>query len=1094
MSGGDHTRFSFKPVQDHSLILNQAGRVMLDADFNRMVEAFDRRWRAETLDIIGRCTVPKQTPHGFEIAVAAGPALTIGPGRLYADGLLAENHGAAPPVFDTALGEQPGSALVPYDQQPYLPDAANFAPLPAGGGPYLAYLDTWRREVTYLQEADLVEKAIGIDTITTMQTAWQVRVLTAPGGKGIDGLACDTPDKDIPGWLDLTAPSAGRLTTAAAGTPTSDDPCEIPPDGGYRGAENRLYRVEIHDPGAMGVATFKWSRDDASVGTNITAMNAGRDQLTVARVGRDAYLRFNSDDWVEVTDDWHELHGVAGEMRQVLAVDDVNRVVTLKAALPASAFDPTKPERHMRMIRWDQKSQVFDSNGNLYADVDAAGGLIKVPPAGPPVTLVLENGVQVTFSADPAGGAFKAFDYWAFAARTVDASVEQLQAAPPRGVLHHFCRLAVITFPNSVQDCRTLWPPDFGGVSCDCSVCVSADEHNSNHFTIQMAINQVVKMGGGKVCLGPGIYLIRDTIQIHNAQSIQLRGQGWRTILVNQTRGALTVDLLNSLGVTVDELSVLFPVRSLEGSLSAGIGVRNSASVRIEHCALIQALTDHISGAVLLEQPVAARMALYGGPAIALGGFIAQTSIRDNLILATFGVLSVAGLPFVGGGMAAAAEVAAGEFAGRAFGYLISANLFIDDNVILSSYSGVSLEGLTYLMADTRISGNTLVGGTRAGAAVTGRTLPLVSRVDVTRNLVMATGTGIAIGTDGARVGENDMWPIAEAAGDGIAVVPGTSRLPAQLLVIAGNRVSGFIGNAIGIQAPVGSAEITGNLISGTGSGIVMGDKTQAADVRVAGNQLRGLSPGVKEPPAVYAIRLFRAQNAQVTSNLIDGVARDVLRVAGCFGIQAVACGLLTIEGNHVIGVGNSAGFNGQGAGIDVVLPFDAVKAHHNVVSRTGSPPAADLANWWGVRIGFVEAVNYRYWAPPGLLPFVISPGIVFPFVQARELVTVTDNTIDAAGVQSALLVETNGSCVAGHNHCRLASQRAVSPAVNLYASSIILDGNNVQGPGEPQPSVLLNPTSKRFTAYGNVTSASILLAPNAPLPPPWRRLNVFGP
>ncbi len=38
-------------------------------------------------------------------------------------------------------------------------------------------------------------------------------------------------------------------------------PCTIPPDSRYRGAENQLYRVEIHDPGPAGTATFKWSND-----------------------------------------------------------------------------------------------------------------------------------------------------------------------------------------------------------------------------------------------------------------------------------------------------------------------------------------------------------------------------------------------------------------------------------------------------------------------------------------------------------------------------------------------------------------------------------------------------------------------------------------------------------------------------------------------------------------------------------------------------------------------------------------------------------------------------------------------------------------
>jgi len=40
--------------------------------------------------------------------------------------------------------------------------------------------------------------------------------------------------------------------------------------------------------------------------------------------------------------------------------------------------------------------------------------------------------------------------------------------APPRGVHHHFCRLALVSFPGTPTDCRTFWPPDFGA---SCFVC-----------------------------------------------------------------------------------------------------------------------------------------------------------------------------------------------------------------------------------------------------------------------------------------------------------------------------------------------------------------------------------------------------------------------------------------------------------------------------------------------------------------------------------------------------------------------------------------------------------------------------------------------
>jgi hypothetical protein len=509
---GDYTRVTFDPFEDHLGVLMQQGRVLLDADFNELVEILDRRLRAGTMDSIGRCAVPRQTPDGFRIQIA-GASIAIGRGRIYVDGLLAECHGLAPREFDRALAEERGTLPIPYEEQPYLPNAAVAEPFPGAGGPYLVYVDVWQREITHLEELDLIEKAVGVDTATRLQTVWQVRWREVP-----EGTTCSTP-------VELTPPSAGRLSTAPVGVPQSDDPCIVDPAGGYRGTENRLYRVEVHDPGPLGTATFKWSRDNASIATAVTGVNPGRDQLTVVRTARDAVLRFSPDDWVEVTDDWHELWGLPGVMRKVSTVDDVTQVVGLAVALPVGEFDTGTPAaRHTRVRRWDQKGQVFDSAHNVIADVDAGGGLITVPAA---VSPVLEDGVQVTFGADPAGGDFHTGDYWVFAARTVDASIEELDQAPPRGIHHHYCRLALVTLPGDVEDCRPLWPPELGE-GC-CTVVVEPGED------IQAALDSL-PAAGGCVCLKAGVHAIRATLRIERPD-VSLHGESPGAV-VRRTNGA----------------------------------------------------------------------------------------------------------------------------------------------------------------------------------------------------------------------------------------------------------------------------------------------------------------------------------------------------------------------------------------------------------------------------------------------------------------------------------------------------------------------------------------------------------------------------
>ncbi|HEY5958478.1 MAG TPA: DUF6519 domain-containing protein, partial [Polyangiaceae bacterium] len=558
---GDYTRFTFDPFEDHFGVLMQQGRVMLDADFNEWVETLGRQLRVRMLDTVGPCVVPRETPTGFQIQVA-GTSLTIGRGRAYVDGLLAENHGAnanGGPVtvldadaleYDPVLEERRGLYPIAFEQQPYLPNAAAMLANLNRDAAALVYLDVWKREVTYVEEPDLVEKAVGVDTATRVQVVWQVKALSVPRDT-----TCATPDDSLPDWEAATAPSAARLTTSAVGVPASDDPCIVNPNGGYRGTENRLYRVEVHDAGIAASATFKWSRDNASIKTSVVGMNGGLDVLTVTRVGRDSVRRFSPGQWIEVLDDHLELVQSPGVMRRILAVDDVNQTITLDAALPVGVFDATDlAGRHTRILRWDQSGQVLDASNAIIDDVDSNGGVIRV--AAGTGSMVLEDGVEVTFAEVPVGGQYRTGDYWVFAARTVDASVEALVEAPPRGIAHHYCRLAVVTLPNQVLDCRIFWPPEFGADSCDCDECVSAESHNSGSFTIQTAIDRV-RAVGGKICLGPGVFILGQTpVRINGARSLQLQGHGLRTILL-YAGNAAAVAVTGSIGVDISKLCVI---------------------------------------------------------------------------------------------------------------------------------------------------------------------------------------------------------------------------------------------------------------------------------------------------------------------------------------------------------------------------------------------------------------------------------------------------------------------------------------------------------------------------------------------------------
>jgi hypothetical protein len=801
---GDYSRQRFDPKNDFSGVLQQQGRVQLDADWNELIHIYDRRMRAETIDIMGESVVPKETPEGFQIQIVGGNGLTIGHGRIYVDGLLAENHGRAPLEFDPVLAEQRGSLPVPYNEQPYLPNA----PMLPEGGPHLVYVDVWEREVTSLEDPNLIEKAVGVDTTTRLQTVWQVKVLPNVGA----GATCDTP---IPAWSELTAPSDGRLSTAAVGVSATTDPCLIPPSGGYRGLENRLYRLEIHDGGLSGTATFKYSRDNASVSTIVTTIRT-LDTLTVTRIGRDSVMRFSVGDWIEVTDDWMELArqpGInpppAGVMVQIRNVDDTTQTITLNSPLPATAFPTdaqgnTDPVRHTRIRRWDQRGQVRDTNGNLLADLNAPGskGVIPVPVSG--TSIILEDGVQVTFDT-PASGTYHIGDYWNFAARTADASVDELESKPPEGD-HHFSRLAMVAFPSTITDCRKFWPPSIpeGGDNCACTVCVTPQAHASGQLTVQSAIDQVIAARGGTVCLGVGDYELKEPVRITDAQSVKLVGKGLASQLVAiSSTGALVIG--KSLdGKSQDIVLDNFSIRC-SGTINSpqeAVRVVASSKVRIEHVAI----------GVDSKDPSWA--------AIGLADALMTLNVSENSIQAPIGIRSGGDPTGIGG-------------AGLA-------DVRIENNEFDCTDTAIAFASVTVHQLLNRIYGNRINGCVQGGLLLNGVTAPGFG-LEVQANVFGVLGHGVVAGLNGLRLLDNDfLQPKGTDPKEQCGVwltPPPPDHGPITDCHILGNRIQGFDRAGIRINAPVDNVMIKQNQITRVGTGLMLESRQVMEQVSIENNQ-----------------------------------------------------------------------------------------------------------------------------------------------------------------------------------------------------------------------------------------------------------------
>jgi hypothetical protein len=977
---------------------------------------------------------------------------------MYIDGLLAENRGDPPAEWDRRLAESRGTIPVPYDAQPYFPNAPD---LPAGG-PHLVYLKAWQREVTAVEDPRLVESALGVDTTTRLQTVWQARVLARVG----EDVTCATPLADVPGFVEAEPAAAGRLTTGTADVPGDPDPCQVVPGGGYKGLENQLYRVEIHQRGGAGdgqnAATFKWSRDNASVSSRVTDVPV-LDRIRVESVGRDSVLRFSDGDWVEITDDWRELNGLPGEMRRILpggGVDDATRTIRFEQALPAGMFPVdiqgrTLPERNTRVRRWDQNGRVVDAAGNLLVDLTAGDATGTIPVNSGATSILLEHGVVVTFELESESGQFRTGDYWQFAARTSDASVEVLEAAPPRGIHAHYAKLALVTFPATEADCRTLWPPELADGGCACSRCVTPESHASGALTIQAAVEQV-KVTGGTVCLGVGTYALREPLRIVDAQSLQIRGQGWGTVIVG-SEGSEAVEVASSIGVTLEHLSVM---RATPQDDATTMTIRNSAGVQLKDCFVVNLSVGEGRGR-----------------AVALAGYLIGCEIDGCTLAAHTGI---------SGGRQEDA-------------YFATAGFRIMDNWLWCTNRGIDLARFGVHVAETRIAGNTIWGCREAGLAVEGGTAP-AGACNIRGNFCNVEGTGIAVGVDDARIAENDVRRTGQGAGDGIVLRRGLDPGGLDRCQVLGNRIRGVLGNGIAIRTRLNSGMIKHNIIADVGGGgIVMEGDGAAGHLIVENNQLSNVGQGGNVPGAHPAgMRFVAVRDLAVGSNAIHGVARAAQQAASRAGVSIVAVDYARLSANRLTGVAPAAGFVGEAAAIEVVPPFRSASIESNTLQRRESDEERLASGAWSglqIRAGSVDggdgglrtlgdlAVTVR-----GERAFVFTATSAYAVAAAAGDVVARGNQVLAdATDQAPVLVTSAQACSLSDNRIIARSGRGIPS--QLRCARAIATNNDLRGVSDLDVLRLDITGTGDPVVVGNLRTGRILVN-GAGLEEPWAALN----
>jgi hypothetical protein len=641
-------------------------------------------------------------------------------------------------------------------------------------------------------------------------------------------------------------------------------------------------------------------------------------------------------------------------MGQVLDTDQTQSTVTLTAPL-AGAVDLT---RNPRLRRWDQKE-----------GVNASG---VIPITSSPQTVALEDGIEVTVQIDGAAASAHVADWWVFWARAASGSIEELDKAPPRGIRHHFVRLAVL-HGGDLSDCRVPWPGDCDseGGDCGCTRCVTPESHQDDNgpLTIQDAIDQVVS-SGGRVCLAPGRYRLERPLRIVQARGLTLAGDGAATVIEAPRRlGILVSDCID---VTLERfvLRTAEEGKSKDVERSVGIALVNTADCRVERC--------------IVAQPVSA-----GSVGIGLAGWALRTRLVENVVLAGTAIGDIVPGQKVKGGMEAMQgfkapppDQSAEEEAGRSRArtqirgwldehdarYLLTVDLAIEDNLLLGLAFGVRFgvvpelshqsgkvpvmkpthdvyAGLVMHAAATRIDRNLVLGGAIAGLSLLGLTLEgpresrtresrtseagllavahdallHLARIDVRENVIVAGGDGVRASLEALLVEDNSIHGRGTSHGghsSGVAILAPTAARDSAWARVAGNAIGDEPRAGVSVSGAAGSIDVAGNRITQTGTdGIDLRGRTLEA--RVLDNVLQDVALSTRngDDTLLTAIRVSGAVTVAVTGNRLRRFALDHASVARV-AVSVTADDVVHVDGNQLVDIGPKGLYAGEVTGI----------------------------------------------------------------------------------------------------------------------------------------------------------------------------------
>ncbi|HYN86379.1 MAG TPA: DUF6519 domain-containing protein [Pyrinomonadaceae bacterium] len=497
----DERRFNFNGV------LHQQGRVLLDGDWNAQTNLTNDWQDTSGRDAFGAfvAAVPSEVPDSFKIKSATFTGtevrVTLAPGRVWADGLLARLEGPADVT-----------RVATYLEPPVAP----FPAAPAAGDRDAVVLELWREEMHGFQMPDdLIEPALGgPDTTERVHTAMALRLfrMTDPDD------TCETIVDDLQD--DFGA--KGKLTVTLDAPSVVGGDCPVTDEGGYTGFEHNLYRVEIAETDS-GAAMFKWSQFGGGL--------VGRGKFDVS--GATATLTIDAGDQAIINSGLPQFYMEAYEFSPPSAGGvglghwalRYGATATLNSATGVLSMPVPGGPGHFfgAAVPAPATASFFF---RLWNGIEPVASFDESNP------VELNDGIELQFETATADN-YTPGDYWTFDVRAGDLGnrAPLIDNEPPEGVHYHRVPLGVLTWtaqPDApeIEDCRRPFQP-LTKLSHCCTYRVGDGRTSHGDFKSIQAAVDALPAAGGKVCVLPGRY--EENVRIAARRNITIEGCGRRT-------------------------------------------------------------------------------------------------------------------------------------------------------------------------------------------------------------------------------------------------------------------------------------------------------------------------------------------------------------------------------------------------------------------------------------------------------------------------------------------------------------------------------------------------------------------------------------